>query len=294
MTTLPPLPPMTEEELDKITIRQRMTCIQMLEEQWKKGKHLCVGLDINVWEMLTRQMVTSIDHPYKVLFNFGREIIRATAHIAAAYKPNYAFYAEHGPEGLKALEDTILEVNVLAPEVPVILDGKFGDIRNTNEAYARLVFHKLHADAVTVIPYVGGEALQPFLADKNKGVFVLCRTSNKGAGEFQDLGITNRKVGYLYEYVAHRVAEEWNKEGNCGLVVGATYPEELREVRKIAPDLPILIPGIGAQGGDLEASAKAAQHRFVINSSRKIIFAPSPRLEAEKTHDAITKALKGG
>jgi orotidine-5'-phosphate decarboxylase len=274
----------------------------LLDNRWARGKHLCVGLDSSIMEMLKRNIHTGhIDHPEEVIFNFNREIIKATADIAAVYKPNLAFYLQHGIYGLNALERTIFEIHVRAPEVPVILDGKFGDIGNTNDGYVEFAFNMLHADAVTVSPYLGGEALKPFLDRKDKGIFALCRTSNPGANEFQDLRVSGGVAEpSVYQIVARRVATDWNKNNNCGLVVGATYPDELTEVRRLT-DLPILIPGVGAQGGDLEASVKAARHRFLINSSRGIIFAgkgenfaQTAGEEAQKLHNAITQALKGG
>jgi orotidine-5'-phosphate decarboxylase len=199
---------------------------------------------------------------------------------------------------------------VPTPDVPVILDVKLADIGNTNEGYAREAFDYYKADAMTVHPYLGKEALQPFLDRKDKGIFVLCRTSNPGAGEFQDrfVNLTPAEIDEwglmpgtrlpLYQLVAYRVSREWNTNDNCGLVVGATYPEELRQVRGIVGDMPLLIPGIGAQGGDVEATVNAGRdshgHGMIINSSRSIIFASAgpnyteaARQEAQKLHDMI-------
>jgi len=222
-----------------------------------------------------------------------------------AYKPNVAFYEEHGAEGIEALKRTIADIHDIVPDVAVVLDGKRGDIGNTNNGYVKAAFDYLNADAITVAPYMGEESLAPFLAQKDKGVIVLCRTSNPGAGEFQDLPIAlgdGHITRPLYEVVASQIAGKWNKNGNCAVVVGATCPDELRTVRGIVGDMPILIPGIGAQGGDLEktvAAGKDSRGRgMIINSSRGIIFASNgadfaeaARRETLKLRDAINAAL---
>jgi len=232
---------------------------------------------------------------------FNKAIVGETRDFACAYKPNFAFYMAHGSDGLKALYQTIACIRIVAPTVPVILDGKFGDIGNTNAGYVKLAFEYLGADAVTVSPYLGGEALQPFLDCKDKGIFVLCRTSNPGAGEFQDARSRfDACYRSLFQHVAYQVAKSWNKNGNCGLVVGATYPDELREIRELAGDMPILIPGVGAQGGDVEKTVKAGKDSrgkgMIINSSRGIIFASKTEdfataagREAEKLHNLINQ-----
>jgi len=238
-----------------------------------------------------------ISGTYSNLVWFNHEVVKTTKDLVCAYKPNIAFYEAHGSKGLAALQQTIKDIHALAPDVPVILDAKRGDIRNTNVGYAQMAFGFLGADAITVHPYLGAEALQPFLARAEKGVIVLCRTSNPGAGEFQDLSVNGEP---LYRFVARRVASEWNKNGNCGLVVGATYPDELREVREIAPDMPILIPGIGAQGGDVEKTVSAGKDSrgqgMIVNSSHSIIFASkgadfaeAARRETEKLRDLINQ-----
>jgi len=172
------------------------------------------------------------------------------------------------------LANTIKFIHQVAPEVPVILDAKRADIGNTNKGYVQAAFEELGVDAITVHPYLGKEALQPFLNRGDKGVFVLVRTSNPGAGEFQDLQVNGEP---LYQIVARQVATEWNKNNNCGVVVGATYPEELLLIRQVVGDMPILIPGIGAQGGDVEKTVRAGKDSrgrgMIINSSRGIIFA---------------------
>ena len=202
---------------------------------------------------------------------FNRRIIDATEAHAACYKPNLAFYED--PDGWRALRETVAYAH--GRGVPVLLDAKRADIGNTARQYAKLLDDRgngLAADAITVNPYLGRDSLEPFLARAEKGVFVLARTSNPGAADFQNLLVGNDKR--LYEYVAQRAAE-WNERGNVGLVVGATAPEELEAVRELVPDLPFLVPGVGAQGGDAEAAVEfgLADGVGLINSSRGIIFA---------------------
>jgi orotidine 5'-phosphate decarboxylase subfamily 2 len=239
------------------------------------GSLLCVGLD---------PLPERIDEP---VADFCRRMIDATAAAAVAFKPNIAFFEVLGPAGLA---DLITVLRHLPEDRLMILDAKRGDIGSTAQAYARAAFHTFGADAVTVNPYLGGDAVAPFLADPAKGAFVLCHTSNPGAADFQTLDVGGRP---LYLEVA-RQAAGWNTRGNVGLVVGATYPEALAAVRAQAPDLPFLVPGIGAQGGALEDAVKAgrdAQERgLVVNSSRDIIFAGDPALAALRLRDAINAA----
>jgi orotidine-5'-phosphate decarboxylase len=197
---------------------------------------------------------------------FNRRIIDATHEHAACYKPNVAFYEDS--DGWRALRETIAYAH--GKDVPVLLDAKRADIGNTARQYASLLDH---ADAITVNPYLGRDSLEPFLAREDKGIIVLCRTSNPGGKDFQNLTIGNDKR--LYEYVAQRCAE-WNDRGNIGLVVGATAPEELERVRELVPELPFLVPGVGAQGGDAEAAVEFGLNDDgvgLVNSSRGIIFA---------------------
>ncbi len=290
---------------------------ELLEARWAEGKFVCVGLDPDI-EKIPRHILE--DDLFDPQWSFNQQIVDATCDLVCAYKPNAAFYEEFGADGWKALHDTIIYINQKAPGVPVILDAKRADIGNTNNGYVKGAFHELNADAITVHPYLGQEALQPFLERTDKGIFVLCRTSNPGAGEFQNLVVrirgeeetilrdTGTRITdgrgacftELYNHVAYRVATEWDKRNNCGLVAGATYPDEIQQVRKIAPNLPLLIPGIGAQGGDLEKTVKAAldsrRQGFIINSSRGIIFASNgedfaeaARHETEKLHNAINQ-----
>ena len=275
--------------------------MEMLHAKWDEGKFVCVGLDSDPTKIPESVGKGTVSQEQIVEFN--SRIIDATRDLVCAYKPNIAFYATYGIPGWHALRNTIDWVNQVAPEIPVILDAKRADIGNTNRGYVAEVFDVLGADAVTVNPYFGAEALQPFLERKDKGIIVLCRTSNKGAGEFQDLTVLGQ--GPLYRVVAQHVASEWNKNGNCALVIGATYPTELAEVRGIVGDgFPILIPGIGKQGGDLEKTVNAGRDSksqgMIINSSSGIIFASdgedfaeAARRETEKLHNGITQILKG-
>ena len=298
---------------------------ELIENKWSEKKFVCVGLDSDSAK-IPRTMYEGQDyfHWYEPIISFNKKIIDVTKDIACAYKINSAFYAAHGEQGFLVLDETIKHINTAVPDVPVIYDAKRADIGNTNVRYAQMAFEYLKADAITVHPYLGEEALIPFLERRDKGIFVLCRTSNLGAAEFQDLKIKPslkeaKKFGLawdssdrnpepcwvvtkipLYQYIAYRVAKNWNKNNNCGLVVGATCPEELHEVRKIVGDIPILIPGIGAQGGDIEKTVLAGKDSrgkgMIINASRSIIFASSgpdfaeaARRETLKLHNLISQ-----
>jgi len=221
---------------------------------------LCVGLDPDPAKM-----------PVKDVFEFNKAIIDATADLVCSYKPNLAFYEALGVRGLQALKKTVAYI---PKNIPVIGDAKRGDIGNTAIAYARALFGYYKFDAVTLNPYLGYDSIEPFLDYKDKGVFVLCRTSNSSASDFQDL-VDNFGMKF-YQSVALR-AGDWNIAGNVGLVVGATYPEELREIRKLCPEMLLLIPGIGAQGGDLEQSVKygvdANKEKAIIVAARQVIYA---------------------
>lgn len=251
------------------------SCAELLAGHFAAGRHLAVGLDTD-----PRRIPASVApdaEPADRVVEFNRAIVAATADLAAAYKPNSAFYEALGAEGFRALEETAAAVRAEAPGAAVILDAKRADIGSTNAGYVAAAFERLGADAVTVHPYLGGEALAPFLERRDKLVFVLARTSNPGAGEFQDLAADGLP---LYRHVARAVARDWNGAGNCGLVVGATYPEELRAVREdVPPEMPILIPGAGAQGGDVAAvvvaNREADSDAYLINASRSIIYASS-------------------
>lgn len=281
---------------------------QMLEAQWSRGNFVCVGLDSEFGKIpeSARRQATGRTILERTILNFNEAIIDATKDVVCAYKPNVAFYEAYGEKGLCVLRETINYIHEYASDIPVILDAKRADIGNTNVGYMQAAFGFLQADAITVNPYFGREALKPFLYCKDKGIIVLCRTSNPGAGEFQDLyvlkdeerGFKNERP--LWRFVAEQVHDHWNYNGNCALVVGATYPEELREVRKIVGDMPILIPGIGTQGGDVEKAVIAGKDSrgrgMIINSSRNIIFASkgadfakAARRETIKLRDMINQ-----
>ena len=275
---------------------------EMLEAQWSRGNFVCVGLDSEFGKIPESARRSGNECNVSIantVVSFNRAIVEATKDLVCAYKPNAAFYEAHGDEGIGALQRTIADIHAIAPDVPVILDAKRADIGNTNAGYVDAAFGFLRADAITVHPYLGAEALHPFLARAEKGVIVLCRTSNPGAGEFQDLSVNGEP---LYYFVARRVASDWNKNGNCALVVGATYPDELRKVREIVGDMPLLIPGIGAQGGDVKKTVLAGKNNrgqgIIINSSRNIIFASKgadfaevARRETLKLRDMINRYI---
>jgi orotidine-5'-phosphate decarboxylase len=214
-----------------------------------------------------------LDKPSPV-FAFNKAIIDATADLVCGFKPNSAFYEARGAAGIEDLNLTCQYILEKYPGIPIILDFKRGDIGNTNNYYAQFAFDYLGADAVTVQPYLGRDAIQPLLDYKDKGIMVLCRTSNEGAGEFQDLLVDGEP---LYQVVARHVVGEWNQNGNALLVAGATFPKELAAIRQIAGESPILVPGVGAQQGDVAAMLKAglnvAGKGLIINASRSILFA---------------------
>ena len=263
--------------------------VAKLERRWQQGNFVCVGLDSEYSQI--PQIVRNQGSIEQAMFKFNREIVDATHDLVCAYKPNSAFYEAQGDQGLRALARTIAHIKDQYPDIPVILDAKRADIGNTNLGYVKAAFDELGADAITVHPYLGKEALKPFLDRADKGIIVLARTSNPGAGEFQDLTV-GEKQEPLYQVVARRVAESWNDNGNCALVVGATYPKELAEVRGIVGNMPILLPGIGEQGGEVEATVTAGKYSrgwgMIINSSRGIIFAS----KGEDFADAARKATE--
>jgi orotidine-5'-phosphate decarboxylase len=233
---------------------------------------LCVGLDPEPSRFPAKYAGKPVVQSVR---DFCLSIIEATAPYVCAFKPNSAFFEVLGPDGLRVLQ----EISKAVPtHIPVILDAKRGDIGNTARNYAATVFETYGADAATVNPYLGYDSVSPFLEYRDKGVILLCRTSNPGARDFQDLRVwdENGQLRPLYEVVAQRI-QSWNTENNCGLVVGATYPEELLSLRALCPTMPILIPGVGAQGGDLEASVQAgvdAQgERAIISVSRAVLYA---------------------
>lgn len=250
-----------------------MNFMQALRACWNSANSLvCVGLDPEPSKFPPR-----FANDPDAVFHFCRDIIDATAEYACAFKPQIAHFAALGAED--ALTRLIAHVHAQHPGIPVILDAKRGDIGSTAQHYAAEAFDRYGADAVTANPYLGRDSLQPFLDRADKGVVVLCRTSNPGAGDFQDLTVhANDGVGRpLYQHVAECVARDWNGNGNCALVVGATWPEQLREVRAIVGDMPLLVPGVGAQGGEVEAvvaNAKSADGAgLIVSSSRAILYA---------------------
>lgn len=244
--------------------------IHQLAQAWDRNNSLvCVGLDPEI-----ERLPEGLAGGASPIFQFNKAIIDATADLVCAYKPQFAHYAAYEAED--QLERTIEYIHRTYPAIPVILDAKRGDIGSTAERYAIEAFERYGADAVTVNPYLGGDALEPFLKYENKGVIILCRTSNPGARDVQDLQVGSRRV---YHAVAEMVARRWNTRGNCMLVVGATYPQELAEIREIAGDVPFLVPGVGAQGGDVAQAVQNGQTRdgrgLVISSSRAILYASS-------------------
>ena len=250
------------------------TFVSQLEKCWNQDNFVCVGLDSDYNHL--PESVKSLDSVEETLFAFNRDIIDATHDLVCAYKPNAAFYEAQGNAGLRALIRTVRYIRETYPHIPIILDAKRADIGSTNLGYVKAAFDIIGVDAITVHPYLGKEALAPFLARREKCIIVLAKTSNPGSAEFQNLSVGESQEP-LYQVVARHVASTWNSNGNCALVVGATYPAELKKVRTIVGDMPILIPGIGAQGGEVAATVIAGKDSrgrgMIINSSRSIIFA---------------------
>ncbi len=243
----------------------------------KHNSLLCVGLDSDYSKLPHSSRKSKYPQ-----FAFNKAVIDTTHYFVCAYKPNCAFYEARGEKGIAELKMTCDYLRKTHPDIVIILDAKRADIGNTNNGYVSFAYDYLGVDAVTLHPYLGREALQPFLDRKEKGSIVLCRTSNPGAGEFQD---------DLYQKVAGNVSKYWNTNNNCALVVGATYPRELKIVRRIVKDMPILIPGIGSQGGDIEKTVKVGVDSTgagaIINASRSIIFSQNPQAEAMKLKNLI-------
>jgi len=289
----------------------------LMQSRWDSGFFSCVGPDTE--EERLPSPFACRDSTENGLFYFNEGIVTAVGDIVGAIKPNAAFYEAEGDAGWRALRRTIQMTNHHAPRVPVILDGKRADIGNTNRGYVRMAFEWLGVDAITVHPYLGAEALEPFLDRDDKGIIVLCRTSNPGAKEFQDrlvlcedhelegmllepladlvqaLGwrkVENFTILPLYQLVALRVAHHWNTKKNCWLVVGATFPDELKTVRRLVGDrVGLLIPGVGKQGGDAAtAAANGADSMgwgFAINSSSAVIYASAGYSFAIDAHNKV-------
>lgn len=265
--------------------------LEKLRHAWKQNQSLlCVGLDPDLAKF--PEHIRKSPEPY---FAFAKEIIDTTADLVCAYKPQIAYYAAAGAEA--ELSKTISYIKDRYPTIPVILDSKRGDIGSTAEMYAQESFDRYKADAVTVNPYLGTDSLEPFYRRKDKGTIILCRTSNSGAVDLQNLVVEGKP---LYQRVAEKASKDWNANQNLLLVLGATYPKEISEVRAIAPTIPFLVPGVGAQGGDVRAVVEAGKTQdgtgLVINSSRAILyasnkedFAQAARKVAQATRDEINK-----
>ncbi|WP_414450375.1 orotidine-5'-phosphate decarboxylase [Burkholderia sp. 22PA0099] len=267
-----------------------LTFIDTLRAAWQRTNSLlCVGLDPEP----TRFPAHLANRP-EAIFDFCREIVDATAPYASAFKPQIAYFAAHRAED--QLERLIAHIHLQHPGLPVVLDAKRGDIGSTAEQYAREAFERYRADAVTVNPYMGYDSIEPYLAYEDKGVVVLCRTSNPGGSDLQFLETGGRP---LYQVVAELAATKWNaKTGQLALVVGATFPKEIEIVRGLVGDMPLLIPGVGAQGGDVQATVSAGRTAdgggMMINSSRAILYASNGEdfteaaaRAAQATRDAI-------
>ena len=270
-----------------------MTFLDMLRSaSTQNNSMLCVGLDPE-----PNRFPAGMRGDPRKIYDFCAAIVDSTADVACAFKPQIAYFAAHGAED--QLERLMQHMRCNAPHVPVILDAKRGDIGSTAEQYAKEAFERYGADAVTLSPFMGFDSIEPYLAYHGKGAFLLCRTSNPGGDDIQMLEVNGEKI---YERLARLAATEWNLNGELGLVVGATYPAELANVRRIAPNLPLLVPGIGAQGGDIRACVEAGKTAegtgMVINSGRAIIYASreddwkeAARKTAIATRDSIQAAV---
>jgi orotidine-5'-phosphate decarboxylase len=260
---------------------------QLRAAELRNQSMLCVGLDPDL-----RKMPVHLGTGPEAIYSFCAAIVEATADVAMAFKPQIAYFASVGAEPV--LERLMAFIKDKAPHVPVILDAKRGDIGATAEQYAREAFDRYGADAVTLSPFMGFDSVQPYLAYPGKGAYLLCRTSNKGGDDFQAQRLADIEgQPFLYEYIAQLAAGHWNTNGQLGLVVGATYPQEIERVRALAPDLPLLIPGVGAQGGDAQATVKAgwrAPGSISVNSSRAILYASGGHDFAERARDAAVRA----
>ncbi|MGE5643149.1 MAG: orotidine-5'-phosphate decarboxylase [Byssovorax cruenta] len=247
---------------------------------------LCIGLDPHIPDLKQASADAARD--------FCLNLVKQTSRYAAAFKPNAAFFEVFGADGWTALKDVISaindESNRLGSRIPIVLDAKRGDIASTAEAYAKSAFENLGVDCITLSPYLGKDSIEPFLQNSEKGVFLLCKTSNPGSGDLQDLMVDGPQPMPLYEHVAH-LAQTWNTKNNIGLVVGATHPEAMERVRAAAPDLWFLAPGVGAQGGELEAALKAGLRKdgkgLLLPVSRGIARAEKPGLAAAELRDEI-------
>ena len=267
---------------------------QLGEAETLNRSMLCVGLDPE-----PNRFPTGVTRDAEGIHDFCLAIVEATADLVIAFKPQIAYFAAHRAE--PQLERLLRRMREVAPQVPIILDAKRGDIGSTAEQYAREAFERYGADAVTLSPFMGFDSVAPYLQYKNKGAFLLCRTSNPGGDDLQNQRLASVDgQPLLYEHVARLAQGPWNKNGQLGLVVGATYPAEIERVRAIAPQVPLLIPGVGAQGGDAAATVKAGLRDngpIIVNSSRAILYASSgvdfadaARREALRTRDTLQAA----
>lgn len=268
-----------------------MNFMQSLNTAWRDRQSLlCVGLDPD-----PAKFPAHLQGRPEAIFEFCTGIVDATADLVCCFKPQIAYFAAHRAED--QLEALIAHIHAQHPGTPVILDAKRGDIGSTAEQYAIEAFERFKADAITVNPYLGRDSIEPYLAYSDKGVILLCRTSNPGGSDLQFLDVGGKK---LYEHVAQLVAQKWNASGQCALVVGATFPAEIARVRALVGEMPLLVPGIGAQGGDIEATVRAGQSAhgvgLMINSSRAILYAgkgedyaEAARHAAQETRDTINR-----
>jgi orotidine-5'-phosphate decarboxylase len=273
-----------------------MTFIDMLQDATTRHESLlCVGLDPE-----PQRFPEALRGDAQRIYDFCAAIVDATADLVCAFKPQIAYFAAHGAED--QLERLMQHMRANAPRVPVILDAKRGDIGSTAEQYAREAFERYGADAVTLSPFMGFDSVEPYLRYPGKGAFLLCRTSNPGGDDFQNQRLASVDgQPLLYEHIARLAQGPWNKNGQLGLVVGATYPAEIERVRAIAPQVPLLIPGVGAQGGDAAATVRAGWRQdgpIIVNSSRAILyasngadFAAAARHEAQRTRNLLQAAI---
>lgn len=267
----------------------------------KNNSLVCVGLDPD-----RNKLPENITHQENPIFTFNKAIVDATHDLVCCYKPNPAFYEANGEQGIKELRLTCDYIHGIYPEIPIIIDAKRGDIGNTNRGYAQYVFDYYKGDAITVMPYMGIESLSCFFEYEDKGIIVGCHSSNPGAKEFQEKlffterpqgveGITEQKPKHLYEIVAEELMKQYGDNPNTMIFMGATYPQQLTDIRKIVGDMTFLVPGVGSQGGDIESFVKSGLNSknagLIINASRSIIFASSENDFAEKAKEA-TKKLK--
>ena len=272
-----------------------MTFIDMLRDAaTQNNSMLCVGLDPE-----PTRFPTGMQGDPRKIYDFCAAIVDATADLVCAFKPQIAYFAAHGAED--QLERLMQHMRCNAPNVPVILDAKRGDIGSTAQQYAREAFERYGADAVTLSPFMGFDSVEPYLDYPGKGAFLLCRTSNPGGDDLQNQRLASVEgQPLLYEHIARLAQGPWNRNGQLGLVVGATYPAEIERVRLLAPTVPLLIPGVGAQGGDAAATVRAGWRPngpIIVNSSRAILYASSgadfadaARREALKTRDLLQAA----